>query len=244
MGLMVKVKRFVSHLAVLLCAVFLCACTGNQGAAWETVKLVFQSPGTQLDQQVTQPQFLYLRAQINDAYALLVLGYRQASAQGEIDTWYSGQRELIQLQNSRLVGTQGLDVNWSEVRLINAPDLTNPQSVNLNRLQQKKLALRFRRERFVMPDYRFIQEQVSLEVLSAAPSSAPKALRNDPQLFWVKERAIPTGMANASHAALEAIYAIRVQGNQQTVIYGQQCLAQDLCLSWQPWSASVAASRP
>ncbi len=152
MGLMVKVKRFVFHLAVLFCAGFLCACTGNQGAAWETVKLVFQSPGAQLDQQVTQPQFLYLRAQINDAYALLVLGYRQASAQGEIDTWYSGQRELIQLQNSRLVGTQGLDVNWSEVRFIDAPDLTNPQAVNLNRLQQKKLLLRFRRERLVMPD--------------------------------------------------------------------------------------------
>ncbi len=244
--LIFRASLFFCRFALLLGIGLLSACTGNQGAAWETIKLVFQSPSAQLDQQATQPQFLYLRAQINDASAQLVLGYRQASDQGEIDTWYSGQRELIQLQNGRLIGSQGLDINWSDVRLINPPDLTNPEEVNFNRLQQKKSPLRFRRERLVMPGYQQIQEQVTLERLASAPSDAPKALRNDSGIFWVRESAIPAGAGKANPAsnALEATYAIRAIGDRQTVVYGKQCLAQDLCLSWQVWPTPLAIKRP
>lgn len=237
----------------------LCACTGNQGAIYESLKLSLTNPNSIIDTYPLDPRYTYLRVDLNGNPALLVLGYLDRHAKNLTEVWYSASRETIRIQNGRLLSTHGLEINWVEVKLIEAPPIAaalDPKLVEESQfaIEKKyrnlKNPLLYTRIRTVMPGYRAqIEEQILMRPLAQAPDEAPKRLREGPyaqNLRWVEERAQPKArvLDNPGLAPLTAIYAIDISTPEYRPVYGRQCLMPSFCLSWQawPWPPTAAKS--
>jgi len=173
------------------------------------------------------PAFRYLRIEAaGSPPALLVLGYVDAHPQGDIEVWYSAEKEVIKTQNGRIVGTAGLSPDWRNVRFATTPPSwayakSVPQSV-----------VRVRDE---MPGYRFgITEPLTLAAVVGQPGiDWPPHLPADAtgHYNWYRE-----SIAGPSAAALPASwYAVGNHQGTQTVVYSFQCLGPQLCLSLQRW---------
>ena len=52
-------------------------------------------------------RFAYLRVTAGKPVAFMALGYVDPHPNGPVEVWYSADREVIRLQNGRLVGTAG-----------------------------------------------------------------------------------------------------------------------------------------
>jgi len=90
----------------------LSACSGpQQSLIYDTVKLGFANPNTVIDQTPLNPNYRYLKVDVNDLPALLVLGYQDEAFGQTTEVWYSAFKEVVQIQGGRLAGTQGLEVN-------------------------------------------------------------------------------------------------------------------------------------
>ena len=250
-NLLTRIEYFLSRIFIACFLLLgLNACTGSQGAIYESLKLTFTNPNTTIDSYPLDPRFTYLRADVNGNPALLVLGYVDPQANGLIEVWYSSSREAVRIQNGRLSSTHGLDINWTEVKLIDAPPISaalDPKNIEAAELATTKIyrnlknPLSYTRIRTVMPGYRAqIEEVVLMKALSEAPSDAPKRLKEGPysaNLRWVEERVSPKYrvMDNPGLAPITAIYAIDVSTPAMRPIYGRQCLMPSYCLSWQVW---------
>lgn len=196
----------------------LCAC-GHTPVS----KTAFDALGwTQDIQEVSLlPQYAYLRVNINQQDALMVLGYETPSPQGVVQTWYSRSGQTLNLQDGRLVASRGLEVDWLSVTYRELPSW---QSL-LKRDQS-----RFVRMVDVMPGYRFdVTEFVNIRRIQAPTNSKLLGLPAN-QLMWLEETVdgSPQGQPSAR-------YALQQQGNQVALVYGEQCLAPNVCLAWQTW---------
>ena len=174
------------------------------------------------------PNYLYLRVTINGRVALLVLGYLDPSPQGPIEVWYSADREVLRLQNGRLVGAIGVTTEWRNVSL---PDLASWSAV-----AHAKTAVQWVRVRDVMPGYRFsVRDSLRLRVIPP-PEKAQLQVVDPKSLTWFEE-----DIESGSNVLPPAIYGVDLQGGKETVVYGEQCLAPELCFAWQRWPADRAA---
>ncbi len=177
------------------------------------------------------PAFRYLRVTIKGRVALLALGYVDRHPEGPIEVWYSAEREVLRLQNGRVVGAVGLTTEW---RNVSVPELPSWAT-----LAGAKEALHWRRIRDVMPGYRYgVTDSLSLRVVSAPERSALQEL--DPRrLTWFEERLEPSaGATSVSPVELglpPARYALDFGGAKETVVYGELCLAPEVCFTWQRW---------
>ena len=175
------------------------------------------------------PAFRYLRVTIAGRTALLALGYVDEDPRGPIEVWYSAEREVLKLQNGRVVGAVGMLTEWRNVRL--------PELPAWSALAREPAPRRWERTRDVMPGYRYgLREAIAL---GAAPVPEKSALRelDAKALTWFEERVEfpPPG----DKALPPARYAVRMAGGQETVVYGEQCLAPELCFTWQRWPAGT-----
>ena len=174
------------------------------------------------------PDFRYLRVTIGGRVVLLALGYLDPHPQGTIEVWYSAEREVVRLQNGRLVGAAGLTTEWRNVVL---PDFPNWPT-----LAGGGAPLRWSRTRDVMPGYSYgLRDSLALSV---SPSPAKSALQGlDPkELTWFEEHLLADG--TLSKTTLPAArYAVQLAGGEGIVVYGEQCLAPQTCFTWQRWPA-------
>ena len=139
-----------------------------------------------------------------------------------------------------MAGTGGLDTNWTDVSLIDAPAITSPELFPHERDSairgRRNPKLFFFRIRSVMPQYIVnIREAVVMQGLNEAPEDAPKLLRdlsNSGNLRWVQET-IVLQPNNPSVPTLKAIYAYEKE--TKNIIFGRQCLTEKECLSWLSW---------
>jgi len=167
---------------------------------------------------------LDLRVSVDGRTALLVLGYLEPHAQGPIEVWYSARREVIKLQNGRLVGALGLTTEWRRVALPALPDWAA--------LLAATQPLHWTRRRDVMPGYRYgIVDSLTLR--RSAPPSGSRLVGIDPaSLSWFEE-------SDATRAGEDALpparYALDLRATGEPVVYGEACLAPDLCFAWQRW---------
>ena len=170
------------------------------------------------------PRLRYLRVTVRGRVVLMVLGYVEPYPEGEIDTWYSSEGEVIRLQSGRVVGTAGLETDWRAVRNFALPawkDLAG------------RPALVYRRERDEMPGYRFgIAESVSLYPVPVPSNAKAVGLPVD-GLRWYEEAVLgqPDGLPSAR-------FAVHAKDGEPRVIYAEQCLSRSLCLAWQTWPAT------
>ena len=198
-------------------------CASGGDAIFDTARsLVARKPG--IENAKPDPKFRYLRVVIDGRVVLLALGYYDAHPQGTIEVWYSAEREVVRLQNGRLVGAAGLKTEWRNVVV---PDLP----------AWEKLANgphSWVRTRDVMPGYSFgVRDSLSLSVIPPPEKSALQEL--DPkELTWFEERLADNAL---SKGLPPARYAVDLAGGQGVVVYGEQCLAPQMCFSWQRWPA-------
>ncbi|MHB1620410.1 MAG: YjbF family lipoprotein [Sulfuricella sp.] len=177
------------------------------------------------------PNFRYLRVVVDGRVVFLALGNEDIDSRGPIEVWYSAEREVLRLQNGRLVGAVGLPTEWRHVSL---PERL-PSWAALAHAGQ---AVRWTRTRDVMPGYRFgISDALVLRKIS--PPNKSELRDVDPQsLTWFEEQT-DTEHSTVSMALPPARYAVDLREGKGTAVYGEQCLAPDLCFTWQRWPAAI-----
>ncbi len=214
-------------LCLALTALFLGGC-GYTTPITQTVRVAIRGPVQDVDALKLNPDLRYLRVTVRGRVVLMVLGYVEPHAEGEIQTWYSSEGELMRLQNGRLVATAGLETDWRAVR-----NSSLPAWKEVSRQNAAGAATDYRRERDEMPGYRFgIVESVSLYAVAVPPNSKLVGVRAG-DFRWFEEAV--RGQADGLPSAR---YALRVIDGEPRVIYGEQCLSLDLCLAWQTWPAA------
>ena len=220
----------------------LAACSGGTDAMVRTLQQVVRRDGGIAGVQLNS-NFRYLRITVAGRVALMVLGSVDSLPQGAVEVWYSSQREVLRFQNGRTVGAVGLTTEWREVGL--------PALPSWSELARTGQPFRWSRVRDVMPGYSFgVIDSLVLRVIS--PPRKTEMLGVDPQgLTWFEEQVEPgervgglmaTGMAGVDKLLPPARYAVDFRGGKETVVYGEQCLAADLCFTWQRWPVVVDGS--
>jgi hypothetical protein len=182
------------------------------------------------------PDFRYLRVATGGREALMVLGYVDADpdpdARGAVETWYSREGEVLRLQDGRILSTTGLRVDWRAVRYAEVPTWTQM-------LTQDSAV--FVRERDEMPGYRFnLKDSVYLYTIQPPGNAHLVGIPAD-HLRWYEERVLgaPRNLPSARYGVRlrdpEGLAGVEGAGAAVEVVYGEQCLALDLCVAWQTW---------
>jgi len=216
--------------ALLLLAVAVSGCSSASQAIVDTARSVWGGPSA-ADSARLNPRFRYLRVSVDGRVALLVLGYVDPHPQGRIEVWYSAQHEVLRLQNGRIVGATGLTTEWRRVALPALPDwsalVASPQP------------LEWTRTRDVMPGYRYgVKDRLRLKRIAPPGESrfVGKGGRGSRNLIWFEET---VASETPGERALPPVrYALDLRAAGEPVVYGEACLAPDLCFSWQRWPAA------
>lgn len=199
--------------------------SGDSGGILETMQAAVGRKGAQLEPKL-DPSLRYLRITIAGRAAYLALGYYDEHPQGTIEVWYSAEREVIRLQNGRVVGVSGFSTEWRNVVLQNLPswsELAGSQTTE------------WVRTRDVMPGYRYsVRDALALARIAPPKASALRGLDGG-ELVWFEERY--AGGKDARNLLPPARYAVQIAGGRETVVYGEQCIAPQTCFTWQRWPA-------
>jgi hypothetical protein len=215
------------YLAPLVFALVCASCSTGMDAMISTLRDTLRSKAS--SEVRLNPNYRYIKVSTGDRVAFLALGDVDKNAQGPVEVWYSASREVLRLQHGRVAGATGLTTEWRSVVLDEAPSWSTAISA--------AQPLRWTRVRDVMPGYRFGTRD-QLELRRVPPLRNVSLQGHDPQrLHWFEEHTLPAALhAQASRPPPPARYAVDVQGNNAVVVYSEQCLAPDLCFTWQLWT--------
>ncbi len=194
------------------------------------------TPKTDVRGSHLNPIYRYLRVTINGRTVFVTLGDIDNHPDGPVEVYYSSSLEVVRLQNGRIFGVTGLLSEWRNVSLHDAP--------NWAAASQAKTPVAWSRVRDLMPGYRYgITDQLALSVI--APPRSSQLLDIDPtKLTWFEEKFqhtaephwLPSLSAYSSETLPPARYAVDFSDNRESVVYGEQCIAQNLCFAWQRWT--------
>jgi hypothetical protein len=192
----------------------LSGCAALNSPTLATTKKIFQSEKTSIQNAPRRPEFSYLKVIRGQRAALMVLGEIDAHPNGPIEVWFSAEREVLRIQNGRIVGTNGMSVNWLNVKII-------PQENGYTRILDQ------------MPGYQIGQISTIIEEKVPAPPAFilrqldSLSVQVLPSLSWVKE------YDPASPQTPAAFIAFEHKDKTPLSRAGYQCLAKDFCLLWQ-----------
>lgn len=213
----------------------LCGCASTTNAVIESLQFAIGKDAP-ASSTALNPAFRYLRATINGREVLLVLGYVEGGPHQPVEVWYSAEREVLRLRNGRVVGLVGTTAEWRQVVL--------PELPSWSALARTESESRWVRVRDAMPGYRIgVRDELAVRVV---PPPARSDLRNlDPgSLTWFEERIEnPDRWWEGGDALRTARYALSLRDGVETVVYGEQCIARNLCFSWQRWPAPIESAR-
>jgi hypothetical protein len=179
--------------------------------------------GKQIDTFKLNPNLRYLRVTVNGRTLLMVLGYKESDEEGPIETWYSSEGEVIQIQNGRILSTSGLETDWRAVRNLNLPTWTNVLALS---------SVKFTRHLDEMPGFRFgIVRPMHLYKIPTPGNTQISGL-SPSELIWYEETVLDSSLVLPS-----ARYGLRTRDGIAQVVYADQCLSKDFCFSWQVWPA-------
>ncbi|MDA7415478.1 hypothetical protein PGB34_03800 [Xenophilus arseniciresistens] len=214
-------------------------CSSGQTQVYGAAKRAFASegaPAAPLD-----ARYRYLRANIDGRVAFLALGYLDQLPEGATEVWYSGSGEVFRLREGRIVGTTGLRGvrNWQAVRYSALPAWAVPPSST--RPDRPSEITRFTRERDLMPGYRMAVRDDIVQTRIAAPERTQALQVQGAGLQWFEER---SSTVPADEALPPSRYAVTVANGRAEVLYSEQCLAANFCLSLERWVPHAAAAAP
>ena len=216
---------------ILLAAAALAAlvgCTGGMGAAVQSLREILPKAGG-AESGALDPRFEYLRVTRGRHVALLWRGSVEQSKSGRVDVYYSSAGEVVRLQNGRIVGALGLATEWRRVE-IEAPSWAAAAAA--------PAAARVVRVRDIMPGYVTDARELLELRRTAAPSRSALAAVDAAPLAWFEERVSRSAVPDALKLA-PTRYAVDLERDGGVVVYAEQCLAPDLCFTWQRWSAAM-----
>ena len=209
----------------------LSACTGGMGAAMQSVSELLPSRAS-AESPNLDPKFEYLRVTRGKRIGLLWRGSVERSQPLPVDVFYSGQGEVVRIQNGRIVGALGLTTEWRRV------DVVAPSWSAIAKAPEQARVIR---TRDVMPGYvSGLREELALRSIAPPSSSALRGVE-PASLAWFEERvrsAPPPGVQPLPPSR----YAVDLTRADGTVVYSEHCLAADLCFAWQRWSAAMQQS--
>lgn len=169
------------------------------------------------------PDFKYLRVQIDQREVFMALGYVDSHPDGQVEVWYSASAEVLRLRDGRLVGaTMNMGTDWLTVSFTNLP-----------RWEQVGVQASFERSRDISPGYQYgIRERMLIQRIPQ-PDDSQLQLIPASSLTWFEESAAGTG-------GLPPVrYGVSMAGAVPQVMYAEQCLSSDFCFSWQRWTPLV-----
>ena len=210
-------------LLVSLVVLFLPACGSTFGPAVDTLRrsLVFGQSVTPAASLA--PGFRYLFVDIGHARAYFIHGGAQPDALGPIDVWMGPDGQVLRLQNGRIMGAVGLGMDWSAVRM-----RMGPQASSYTRWHDE------------IPSYRFsVEKQYQVNVFEQVPKKV---------LMQRREMAVQMGMDLPDEAPVQWLWRedvvvsgkaaervgvlLRPEAQGWAAVYGEQCLAESVCLKW------------
>ena len=222
--------------APVLVVCTLAACTSGTNSMVQTLQQALQGNRSATDANLN-PAFRYLRITIDGRVSFLALGSEDKPPQDPVEVWFSAQREVLRMQNGRLVGAAGVTTEWRAVKL--------PELPSWSELARSRQPFQWVRVRDVMPGYRYgVRDELVLSAISPPQKSALQGVVVQ-SLSWFEER-FRTGSAAGRLTKLvtdvgidgvlpPARYAVDLRDGKEVVVYGEQCLAPDLCFTWQRW---------
>ncbi|MET3376936.1 hypothetical protein ABIC89_006016 [Variovorax boronicumulans] len=176
------------------------------------------------------PSYRYLRATVDGRVLYMVLGYIDQRAEGPVEVWYSGTGEVVRLLNGQLVGTTGLSIDWRDVRLATPPPW---QAHTANTTQT------YARERDLMPGYRFgIRDDIARTSI-APPTDSALAGVPASSLRWYEERSVSRPV---TASVPPARFGVSFASGTPQVVYSEQCISRDLCMSFEQWTPPAPAA--
>lgn len=230
-------------LGIIAVLLFVSGCSTETNAIVQSLQYAFNS-GTNIDIAQLNPNSRYLRTSVNGRVVLLALGYVDPDPEGSVEVWYSADREVVRLQNGRVVGAVGFSPEWRGVEMRSKPKWSDMISSNEE--------FEWERVRDIMPGYRsgVVDKLVSRRI---DPVHGSALVGIDPEkILWFEDIRISeeNGLANLllpgnyenDLGLPPARFAVAMEAGTPTAIYGEQCLSRKLCLTWQRWPLSVPSS--
>jgi hypothetical protein len=174
------------------------------------------------------PNFTFLRTTMGGGTGFAWLGNTEQNSYGPVEVFYSGSGEIVRLQNGRITSAIGFPTEWRKVEW--------PAFPAWAAIAQRSSPVFFSRTRDVMPGYRVgTVDELTLRSISPPKKSALRVIEPE-KLLWFEERP-----RTPDDALPPSKYAVQLDGDKETVVYGEQCLAKDFCFTWQRWSAALQA---
>lgn len=207
--------------------VSLTGCTSRSGVLGEALSGLWSYGSAGAPTAALDLRYRYMRVQLNDQKAGIVsLAFIDKDPSGDIETWFSGGREVVKTQNGRIIGTAGLKVDWTRVVYPVAPPAWD---------SVQSAAIKYIREYDTVPGYAFgVKVEVSVQALSEVPAHRlPETMPLDvaKSYKWFQESANTlTGAALSPQ-----LFALGSHRGRQTIVYSEQCLQPDFCLKLQRW---------
>lgn len=213
--------RFDHAIAAVLSTIFLVGCSTGSDAIMQTMRAVWSR--NDASQAKLNPDYRYLRLVVDGRVVLLALGDVEDSRGKRVEVWYSAQKEVLRLQDGRLVGAVGSTTEWRKVSLPDMPAWTSLASMK---------HFEWVRIRDVMPGYRIgVRDDLLLRRIDPPLRTNLREIHAT-ELSWFEET---VAASSAADKLPTAKYALDVKGGKADVVYGEQCLDAALCFSWQRW---------
>lgn len=217
---------------ILLSLLFLSACSSFKSSPVLPLFAHLTNAGGQTEPTQFSPSFHYLRVALNDRVIFMASASPSAEIKNGVSVWYSADREVLRFQNGRLIAAVGLSQEWRSVTL---PVLPEWQV-----LSKQTQSLKWTRIRDVMPGYHYeLQDKLVLNRIETPSNSLLKKIEPN-TLVWFEEQFEST--EDAPHSLPKARYAVEIKDGHEQVIYAEQCIATELCFSWQHWPPQVKNS--
>lgn len=167
--------------------------------------------------------FEYLEIEWRGRTSTMVLGYRESQGSQVSEHWYSGQGEMLQLINGRIVQVIGMT---KEVRNVSSyppawTDILTDQS-SVAWMQTKE----------VMPRYRIGLQEFMMSRQST-PAASEKALAAD-ATGWIIEE-----VKSKNEKGMPWFYQQKFALISNRVVYSEQCVTHEMCFKLKPLGVVV-----
>lgn len=216
-------RRVCRYVAALWAVLVLQGCSSGMRAIGDTLVYAV-SPQKRVDAAALNPKFEYLRLESNGHVAMLALGYREADG---TEVYYSGAAETLHIRNGRVIRFTSHFRSF-EVHYASVVDST------LWMFDNRSQSIVYDRHIDEQPHHRFSQPQrVTFSRAIAAPEKTNLRGIDPKTLNWFQERIRP-----GDGDGFPSVYAVNARGPIPMVVYSEQCMTAQFCITLQRWSAS------